>query len=1755
MMSQTLDPTTFSQPPLHLLARLANIETHYEDGLGNANQVSDKTLQALLGVLGFRLESPSDTRDALRCLLGVSWQQWLAPVQVLKQTHQPLLTVSLQLPANLLTERFYWRIRLEGGRELSGDVFDAATLPTEPLSPLEEAVETVSMSSLGGERKRLTLALSCPLPLGYHELIVGCASREELPETVQSLIVVPGQCYLPHDLHQPETRLWGLDLQLYTVRSARNWGIGDFSDLVSLVDWVASHQGSFIRLNPLHALYPLNVFTASPYSPSSREFLNILYLDVEAIPEFYESEEARRVVLAPEFQSRLAALREQPHVDYESVAQLKLSVLESLYQTFIELHLRHDSPRAQAFLQFLHEGGEALYGFALFEALNEHFQKENPAWHGWDQWPDAYRSPDSHAVKAFEIANPERIRFYQYLQWNAAEQLHRVSWRALERRLPIGLILTLGAGADAHGAEVWQAQGLYSLKARLGAPPDAYNHHGQNWGFPVVRPDLLKRTGYAAFIRLLRHAMREAGALQINQLSGLFRQFWCPAAEDASDGACGSKGSFVHLPTEDLLGIIALESHRNQCVVLAEGTASTLPDWYRERLESSHILSHRILYFEKDADGLFQSPEAHESLSLISLSSHDLPPLCGFWEGQDLSLRAELGLYPSDTHRTRHIQERVMERVALLAVLEKESLLPEGVTSDPASAPTMTAPLNEAVHAYLSRSSARLLAIRLEDVLEQAQPLNLPGTSLEYANWRQRLPVALETLDQDVRVQSVLAVLDREGKRFSSSVLTTLESNPSAAVATLPRATYRLQFNHRFTFQDATALVPYLAALGVSHCYASPLLEANPGSLHGYDISSHNRLNPEIGSWEDFLAFSSALKAHDIKLIVDIVPNHMGIGQSNTWWLDVLENGPASAYARYFDIDWQAAKPELNGKVNLPMLGQPYGKILANDELSLRFHPTEGRLTLHYYEHTLPINPRSYPMVLAHRLDVLSARLGVTDPDFWEFESVVRSFESLPQHMDSNAGHLAVRIREKTIAMRRLADLCRHRPEVSQFIEENLQDFATQDGDPVKRQRFHRLLEAQAYRLAYWRVAADEINYRRFFDINELAALRMEDGRVFADTHAFLLDLIRQGHVHGLRIDHPDGLFDPAGYFAQLQEEAAHALGIDDWQPDGQRLLNAPDLPLYLIVEKILAPYEYLPENWPVHGTTGYEFANAVTGVLINRAAEEAFTQLYESFVRRSVDFEEMVHHCKTLISKTLLASELNVLANLLDRISEKNLNTRDFTLNNLRNALAEVVACFPVYRSYVTPEGPGRKDRDFIEWAIQKAKRRNIALDPSIFDFIRSVLLLEVDPDSSTDDYREAITLFTMKFQQYTGPVMAKGLEDTTFYRFNRLVALNEVGGEPSRFGLSVAAFHQINLMRARRTPHGLLASSTHDTKRSEDVRSRLCVLSEVPAAWQAAIRHWSELNRDRKRRVDELVMPTPNDEYLFYQSLLGVWPFHPPTATDLAALTVRLQEYMIKAVREAKAMSSWINPHVDYEEAVCEFIRLTLTPGPQNSFLQSFQEFTPLTNHFGVVNSLSQTLLKLTVPGVPDVYQGSELWDFSLVDPDNRRPVDYGLRQQLLAQLSASPSEDRLTLARQSLEQVETGLLKMLITRSTLQLRQELAPLFQDGQTYQPLQAVGPLADHLIAFGRINAREALITLVPRLPAQLCNLLPGRWPLGEEIWHDTRLLTPADWVHHTWENVLTGERYCPMSQDNTLRVGALLKHFPVGLWRASRNR
>jgi len=895
----------------------------------------------------------------------------------------------------------------------------------------------------------------------------------------------------------------------------------------------------------------------------------------------------------------------------------------------------------------------------------------------------------------------------------------------------------------------------------------------------------------------------------------------------------------------------------------------------------------------------------------------------------------------------------------------------------------------------------------------------------------------------------------------------------------IPRATARLQFHRGFTLDDAVPLAPYFARLGISHLYASPILKARPGSTHGYDIVDHGQINPELGGEEALRRLVAALHEVGLGLILDIVPNHMGVGGAdNAWWLDVLEWGRQSPYAAFFDIDWEPPDRTLHNRLLAPFLGAPYGEVLASGDLRLHFEPKTGRIHAQYWEHRFPIAPQHYHHVLQASGD---ARL---DPLAVEFGRV-----GLHQRDRAAARSQAEKARE---ALREVAATPEGRASLDAAIAAF--DPATEGG----REQLHRLLDRQHYRLAWWRAAADEINWRRFFDIISLAGLRAELPEVFDATHELVLRLYAEGAVDGFRIDHVDGLADPRSYCRKLYRR------MQAVRPD-----RAP----LIWVEKILAPFEQLRTDWLVEGTTGYDFMSDASGVLHDPAGEAPLTALWIETTGRPASFEEEARDARRQILRDNLASELNATAAALKRVANRDLVTRDFTLTALRRALVEVLAHFPVYRLYITPSGRSAEDKRILDWALAGARRTVRATDRPLLDLLDTWLGGEA-PRSLSPALRRERLAAAVRFQQLSAPVAAKSVEDTAFYRYGRLLSRNEVGADPGHFAVTPAAFHAAARSRAKNFPQALLATATHDHKRGEDVRARLAVLSEIPEEWAAALRRWTRLNAGLKREVDGTPAPDAADEMMLYETLVSAWPLglSPADEEGVAAFHDRVAAWQEKAVREAKRRSEWAVPNEPYEAACRDFLAGVLAADRPSHLRDEIAALAARIAPAGATNGLSQLLLRCTAPGVPDLYQGCEFWDLSLVDPDNRRPVDWAARQEVLAN-AASP--DTLMADWQD------GRVKQAVLVRALALRASRPAVFAEGD-YLPLAAEGPAAAHLMAFARRRRGEMVIAVTTRLPAGLLGEEP--LPLVPAAgWSGTDLILPGNGNSGRYRDALTG--------------------------------
>jgi (1->4)-alpha-D-glucan 1-alpha-D-glucosylmutase len=885
----------------------------------------------------------------------------------------------------------------------------------------------------------------------------------------------------------------------------------------------------------------------------------------------------------------------------------------------------------------------------------------------------------------------------------------------------------------------------------------------------------------------------------------------------------------------------------------------------------------------------------------------------------------------------------------------------------------------------------------------------------------------------------------------------------------IPSSTYRLQLHKGFSFDDAADIAEYLRDLGISHAYCSPYLQAAPGSLHGYDVVDHQRVNEELGGADAHERFCKRLGEAGLGQVLDIVPNHMSLGKENRFWWDVLENGTSSRYASFFDIDWQPYEERLRNKVLLPVLAEQYGRVLQAGEIKVVRH---GNLfQVECAEQALPVAPPSLPAILARaavyaRSDTLSF--------------LAASFRRLPAPEYVDRKTILARHRDKVVLQGLLARLCLEQLEVGEALDRSVAEL-NEDKDALDD-----FLNQQNYRLAYWKTADQQLGYRRFFDVNSLIGLRVEREHVFEETHALVLDWLRRGVLDGVRVDHPDGLRDPLEYLLRLRKAA----------PDA-----------WIVVEKILQQGEPLRASWPIEGTTGYDFLNVALGVMVAPEGVEQLKEIYKDFTGESVDFAAIAHEKKINVTQEALGSDVNRLTSLLVEICEANRDQRDYTRAEMRRAIREVAACFGIYRSYVEPRSGkiAEEDREAIARAIECAKHNRTDVGAGLFEFLGDVLTMKVKGKRESE--------FLMRFQQFTPPVMAKGVEDTAFYCYNRLVAMNEVGGDPDSNGLSVAEFHAYCARMQTKHPHTMTTLSTHDTKRSDDVRARLEVLSEMPEEFGRALNRWSRSNNDLRSEFFSGGgggLPDRNTEYMLYQTLIGAWPIG----------VERAQAYMLKATREAKQKTSWTANNAEFEDALKQFIEAILR---NTIFVADLETFVESVKVAGRVNSLAQTLMKHTAPGVPDLYQGAELWDLSLVDPDNRRAVDYRLRAKLLREIKS------LTIAEGAVEamrRADEGLPKLWTIHQALRLRRERPESFGADAAYTSLNVLGAKAQHAIAYLR---GDCVATVVPRLTA----LLAGDW-------QKTAVLLPEG----RWTNRLTGA-----SMDGgRVAMEELLRDFPVAL-------
>lgn len=948
----------------------------------------------------------------------------------------------------------------------------------------------------------------------------------------------------------------------------------------------------------------------------------------------------------------------------------------------------------------------------------------------------------------------------------------------------------------------------------------------------------------------------------------------------------------------------------------------------------------------------------------------------------------------------------------------------------------------------------------------------------------------------------------------------------------IPSATYRIQFSLSFRFADAEALVSYLHDLGISHLYASPRFKARKGSSHGYDVADPVRINSELGTEEEFDRLVARLRQYGMGLLLDIVPNHMAASSENLWWMDVLENGRASRYASFFDIDWEPEGIKLSalekGRVILPILAAPFSEILFQQGISLRFD--DRGFFFQYEDNRLPLNAASCANILELSMQHLRSAS----------ESADNSLEELAdrcQHLQVPSPESNVSFDERERAAAEIKSALWRLYQTDEVVRRAV-DFATQiingtADDPPSFHHLDRLLTAQFYRLAHWRLAAKEINYRRFFDINHLVGLRVEDPLVFAARHAAIMHLIQEGKVSGLRVDHIDGLLDPVEYLERLRSI-----------PVSGEHRSTEGVSIYTIVEKIMSGGESLSAEWPCCGSTGYDFLNALNALFIDPQGYRELGVSYGRFASIRQTFVDAWHDRKKQVIDELFFTDLDLLAFRLGRLAAADPQGRDVPASDLVLGLAEMTACLPVYRTYYRDAKLSPRDKEFLEVALSSLRSRAPELRDESFHFLRRVFLAELPVQCG--HIRELWLNFILRWQQFSSAVMAKGLEDTALFAHHSLISVNEVGASPfhDQIPFGIEAFHRFNASALATHPHTLLATATHDTKWSEDVRARINVLSEVPREWARHLRRWSRLNNHRKSRVDGKLVPTPNEEVIFYQAMLGIWPSEDFESIDRTCLGSRLETFFIKAAREAKTETNWLTPNEAHETALRRFVKWILSASFHDPFVADFLRFHRQIAFLGACNSYSQSILKMTSPGVPDIYQGSEVWNFSLTDPDNRRAVDFRSRQAALETLKARAHGQADSLA-ELFANWPDGRLKLHITARLLHFRRAHPQLFSSG-TYLPLISRGPLANSVFAFARQYENEWLVVVVPRMLVRLAR--SAGFPLGA-MWSSTTLDLPSV-APPMWKDILTGAQIRMHAEEDQpfFPVSQLFHQFPFAV-------
>ena len=1532
---------------LDVLCERVGIALSYMGGDGIEHHATSEGKRQALAALGFAVGSDTQIADSIA---AVEMQRWRALA--------PLVVIGADAACDvaLAAEAMGWTIRREDGHVVEGHATGRTlTLPA--------------------------------LPAGYHHITLETATGP----VRATLISAPPRCYQPPQLDHGRT--WGVTAQVYSLRGAGDVGVGSYADVETLARSVAARGGAFLGLSPVHALFCADASKFSPYSPSSRLFLQTSLIAPHRVPGFDPAQDG-------------AADSADPLIDYGAVLPRQRKLLEAIWERTCEVAIGDIAAFRQA-------GGERLEQFATFEALSDHFKAQGLHWVG--EWPTAYRDVRSSEVAAFHRDHGQEVAFHVWLQWLADSQLAAAAEAARAGGMAVGLYRDLAVGADRGGAEFWGAPDAFVSTMSVGAPPDPLGPQGQDWGLPPFHPHALEATSLAIFRDLVTSNMRHAGAIRIDHAFQLQRLFVLPSSGKADDGV------YLSYPVDALLAALKIESHRARCIVIGEDLG-TAPEGFSERIMDAGMMSYRLLPFERGEAGRFKAPAEYPPHALAALSTHDLPPFAGWWRGLDVYVRECLGIYDSPAARdarTGRAADRDHLRTALLA---------EGIADEIAGhdiAPPLAAAL-----AYLAKTPCALVAVQIEDILGEQQQANLPGPDCGHPNWRRRLAVPVEQIADH-------AGLDRVAAVFAAQERTIAAYEPS-----VPRATYRLQLHKGFTFDDAVAIVPYLARLGISHVYSSPIQMARPGSMHGYDVVDPARINPELGGIDGFRRFSDALRAHQLGLVVDIVPNHVGVGGSvNPWWLDLLEWGRTSVHARTFDIDWE--KPGAGGKLIVPFLGEPFDALLAKGDLALKFDATVGRLALWYADHCHPIAPWDYGSVLA-RVDA-GARTDDVRALGLQFAAL---HDVAPREVVARGGALK----------EALAQLCTADDALGAAIERHA---ATVSGDDLPA-----LIARQAWTLVHWSEANTRINYRRFFDITSLAGVRVEHEPVFEASHRAIFDLITEGRIQGLRVDHIDGLADPAAYLQKLQARVGPGY--------------------YIVVEKIIEPGEHLPA-WPIAGTTGYDALRALDSVFFASDALPALDAIDRTIEPAAHDRKAALTAIKSDLADHSFSSETTGLLGDLEGLTQRRADA-------LRPALLALLAAFPVYRTYGVGQGFSPQDRDALREASNAAAATLSPHDRAALDAIVGALSAQAPTPGRA----------LRRFQQLTGPLMAKSFEDTLFYRDARFIAANEVGCGPAHPGIDAAEFHRGNEERAAVWPGSMIATATHDTKRGEDARGRLIAASHDMDGWTRA---WKAFGTTPG--VDALA---PSDAYFLFQSLLAACPIAPDEGARQDFVT-RAQAFVEKSLREGKRRSTWTKPDTAYEKSARAVVANAC--GADGVLFGDLAPWIATIALAGARLGIARTVLKCTVPGVPDIYQGCELADLSFVDPDNRRPVDYARRVALM--------DERLDLADDAA--IREGRGKAFVLARLLADRHAHPATYR--QAYRPLQVSDDRA--AVAFVRGGG-----------VGDLCVIARRGFAGGEEL---GTVSIPAG----TWRNLLSEGTLCGAE---ALAVDRVLGVWPAAVMR-----